>query len=340
MTRDPKQNIQRAIEGHALSEEQMFDTMNWILSGNASEVMISALAVALRVRGITPRELAAAARAMRSACRRMDFEVDGPLVDTCGTGGDGSGSFNISTVSAIVIAACGAKVAKHGNRAVSSKCGSADLLEALDVRLDVRDDTLQRCISEHGIAFLFAPGHHGALKHAAPVRKELGVRTFFNMLGPLCNPAGATHQLVGVYDASLCTVFAEVLGSIGVEGAWVVHGAGGLDEVSPYGPTKVATWDGANVEEHTVSPSDFGLEPLPEGAIAGGDAAENAAITRTLFEGTASPYRTAVVLNAAAALCAAGLSDDPKDAANRCAEAIDSGRARDLLQAWADCTSS
>lgn len=337
---DAPQHIRRVIEGSELNEQQMLETMNWILSGEASPVMISGLAVALRVRGIRVEELAAAAKAMRDACRPMVFDVAGPVVDTCGTGGDGSGSFNISTVAAIVIAACGVKVAKHGNRAVSSKSGSADLLEALGVNLEASDEVQHQSMRDHGIAFLFAPGHHAALRHAAPVRRELGVRTFFNMLGPLCNPAGATHQLTGVYDPALCQDFAAVLGTLGLQGAWVVHGEGGLDEVSPYGPTRVAIWNGRSVEERQVQPKDFGLEVLPEGAVGGGGPEENAALTRNLLKGQDSPYRTAVILNAAAALCAAGETDDLREAADRCKQAIDSGRAQELLHAWASTTAS
>lgn len=332
--------VRQAIEGELLREEEMFATMNWILRGEASPVMISALAVALRVRGIRVEELTAAAHAMRGACRRTHFAVTGPLVDTCGTGGDGSGSFNISTVAAIVVAACGVHVAKHGNRAVSSKSGSADLLEALGINLDTSDEVLQRSMKQHGIAFLYAPGHHAALRHAGPVRKELGVRTFFNMLGPLCNPAGATHQLTGVYDGALCHDFAQALGALGLEGAWVVHGEGGLDEVSPYGTTRVAVWDGTSVSEREITPEDFGMKRLPAGAVAGGDATENAKLTRELLDGQDSAYRQAVILNAAAALCAAGHVDDPREAAAQCAHAIDSGQAKSLLSSWADTTNT
>eukprot|EP00919_Chromeraceae_sp_WS-2016_P071946 GHVR01170267.1.p1 GENE.GHVR01170267.1~~GHVR01170267.1.p1 ORF type:complete len:347 (+),score=70.78 GHVR01170267.1:613-1653(+) len=338
MTAEHILNIRKAIEGETLDDAQMHATMLSVLAGEVSPTMLAGFAVALRMRGIRMHELAAAARAMRACSRQMTFDGAGPLVDTCGTGGDGSGSYNISTVAALIVAACGVRVAKHGNRAVSSKCGSADLLEALGVQLDASDATLRQCMDLHNIAFLFAPGHHGALRYAAPVRRELGVRTFFNMLGPLCNPAGATHQVVGVYDSALCENFAGVLGALGLERAWVVHGHGGLDEVSPYGSTTVARWDGTAVDTFEVHPRDFGLETLPAGAIGGGDATRNARITHALLDGAPSPYRTAVVLNAAAALCVADDTDAFSEATRRAEHALDSGDARTLLNAWVDQT--
>jgi anthranilate phosphoribosyltransferase len=243
-------------------------------------------------------------------------------------------------VSAIVVAACGVRVAKHGNRAVSSRAGSADLLEALGVRLDIDPDHVGRCIDEVGIGFLFAPAHHGALKHAAPVRRQLGLRTFFNLLGPLSNPARATHQLVGVYDAARVTQLAEVLGLLGVEAAWVVHGEGGLDEISPSGPTTVARLERGRVHVGVLHPSDFGLEPVGLESLRGGDAAENAAIARALFDGDVLPARAAVLLNAGAALALTGAVDSLEEGARRASEALVSGAAKGKLDAWVRWTRS
>jgi anthranilate phosphoribosyltransferase len=326
--------IARAVGGEALAPAAMEAAMEAILAGEASPPQIAALAVALRMRGETAAELSAAARVLRR--RAAPFpRVDGErLLDTCGTGGDRTGTFNISTTAAVVVAACGVRVAKHGNRAVSSKSGSADVLEALGVALDADAAAARRSLDEVGIAFLFAPAFHGALRHAAPVRRELKLRTFFNLLGPLANPAAASHQIVGVYDPGRLRQIAEVLGALGVEGAWVVHGEGGLDEVSPGGPTKVAKLREGRVEETVLEPADFGLEPVALDALAGGDAAVNAKITRAVLAGEGGAPRTAVAINAAAALCAAGAEDDPRIAAERVREAIDAGRAADLLERW------
>ncbi len=325
--------IARAVAGDALDAALMESAMEAILAGEATHAQIAALAVALRMRGETAEELSAAARVMRRRAVPLRASVERSL-DTCGTGGDGAGTFNISTVSAIVVAACGVPVAKHGNRAVSSRSGSADVLEALGVSLEADPIEVAATLDELGIAFLFAPAFHGALKHAAPVRRELGLRTFFNLLGPLANPAGATHQLLGIYDPTRVRQIAEVLAQLGVKGAWVVHGEGGLDEVSPSGPTHVAVLRDGVVSERTIAPEDFGIARVPVDAIAGGDAATNARIALAILEGERGPARTAVVINAAAALCAAGDTDDLRLAAARAEEAIDSGRARALLDRW------
>ncbi|MCA9583594.1 MAG: anthranilate phosphoribosyltransferase, partial [Myxococcales bacterium] len=305
-----------------------------ILGGRATPDQIAALAVALRMRGETPEEIASAARVMRQRCDRVDLHLPSPLMDTCGTGGDGAGSFNVSTTAAIVVAAAGVAVAKHGNRAVSSRSGSADLLEALGVRIELSKGEVAECIQEVGIGFFFAPAFHGALKHAAPVRRRLGIRTFFNLLGPLANPAAATHQLLGVYDPGRVRQMAEVLLLLGTEGAWVVHGEGGLDEVSPYGPTRVAALRDGEITEFSVRPEDFGMDPVPAGSIGGGDAEENAGIARAVLEGTPSPYRDAVVINAAAALMVAGRATDMPAARAMAEGVIDDGRARSTLESW------
>lgn len=325
--------IGRVVEGETLDADRMEAAMESILAGGATPAQIAALAVALRMRGETAEELSAAARVLRRRAVPIALGAD-RLLDTCGTGGDGSGTFNISTVAALVVASCGVRVAKHGNRAVSSRSGSADVLEALGVRLETEPAEVAAALEELGITFLFAPAFHRALEHAGPVRRELGLRTFFNLLGPLANPARATHQLLGVYDPRRVRQIAEVLDSLGVRGAWVVHGEGGLDEVSPSGPTHVAIVRQGRVEERRVEPRDFGLEPVPLERVGGGDARANAAIARAVLGGEEGPARTAVVLNAAAALLAAEELDDPRSAAEAAGEAIDSGRARSLLERW------
>ena len=333
--------IRSVVDNCDLDAPSMEAAMESILAGEATEAQIAALAVGLRMKGETATEIAAAARVMRRRCDAIDLATgDDVLLDTCGTGGDGSGTFNISTLGAIVVAACGVAVAKHGNRAVSSRAGSADVLEALGVRIDLDKDAVARCVRELGIGFLFAPAHHGALRHAAAVRKTLGVRTFFNLLGPLANPAGATHQLVGVYDAARVRQMAEVLGLLGSRAAWVVHGEGGLDEVSPCGPTTVAVLADGGVSVREIRPEEFGLEPVPIDALTGGDAEENARIALAILEGERGPRRDAVVLNAAAALLVAGAERDPRDAASRAADVIDSAEARERLQAWVEFTAS
>ena len=314
--------------------------MDVILEGKASGTQIAAFVVALRMKGESAVEIAAAALALRKHCQTIQPQVDGPLLDTCGTGGDGLHTFNISTAAALVAAAAGVAVAKHGNRAVSSKAGSADVLEALGVRIDLSPERVKRCIEEVGIGFLFAPSHHSAMRHAASVRRELGIRTLFNLLGPLSNPASATHQVVGVYDSSRVEQLAEALGALGLTRAWVVHGAGGLDEVSPSGPTKVAQLAEGEVRTFELSPRDFGLPEVPIEALRGGDASRNAEIIRTVLRGDEGPARVAVLLNAAAALRVAGLAPDPLGAAQRAAEAIDSGAAAATLERWAQLTQS
>ncbi|MEM7609942.1 MAG: anthranilate phosphoribosyltransferase, partial [Myxococcota bacterium] len=259
-----------------------------------------------------------------------------------GTGGDGASTFNISTVAAIVAAGAGARIVKHGNRAVTSRSGSADVLETLGIRLDVSEDVQRRCVDDAGIAFFFAPNHHQALRHAAAVRRELGVRTFFNLLGPLVNPAGATHQLMGVYDRKYVRACAEVLGHLGVAGAWVVHHESGLDEIGTVGRSFVARLSAGGVEEAVVGPEDFGLEPQPIASLAGGDAKTNAAIATRILEGErrgkdAGP-RAAVVLNAAAALLAGGLASEPEAAATLAEDSIDEGRAMARLTRWRELT--
>ena len=328
-----REAIHSAVSGAEVDSETMQKAMEQILAGEASGAQIAALAVALRMKGETSGEIAAAATVMRRQCSSVSVGV-APLLDTCGTGGDGLSTFNISTVSAIVAAACGVTVAKHGNRAVSSKAGSADVLQALGLRIDATVDEVRASIQNVGIGFLYAPSHHGAMRHAAPVRKELGMRTFFNLLGPLSNPAGATHQLLGVYDRGRIEQMADALNTLGVERAWVVHGEGGLDEVSTAGKTWVAELKDSKVITRELTPADFGLDPVPIEALAGGDADENAQIARDVLSGAAGPHRIAILINTAASLCVADVVSSPPDGVRLAAEAIDSGAASRILASW------
>lgn len=330
--------IQKVVRGSVLTGDEMRAAMDVILAGDASDVQIAGFAIALRMRGETSAEIGAAAGALRDASDPLVAPHEGPILDTCGTGGDGAETFNISTVAAIVVAACGVRVAKHGNRAVSSRAGSADLLQALGVNIDAPHPVLARCLDEVGITFLFAPAHHAALRHAASARRALGVRTFFNLLGPLANPGGATHQLVGVYDPARLEQVAEALRELGIEGAWVVHGEGGLDEISTSGPTQVVVLRDGGISKRTVRPRDFGLDTASIESLAGGDADENAGIARQVLDGAPGGPRTAVLLNAAAALCASDPDLEPEAAAVRAAQAIDDGGAAALLGRWVALT--
>lgn len=326
--------IAQVVERRDLAAADVERAMGAMLRGEASVAQIAALLVALRMKGETATELAAAVRVMRRHAVRVPVTAKAPIVDTCGTGGNAFDSFNISTAAAIVVAGAGVTVAKHGNRAATSQCGSADVLEALGVDLSWPPERIGRCIDEVGIGFMFARAHHPAMKHVAPVRAELPVRTLFNLIGPLTNPAGATHQLLGVGDPARLELLVEVLGLVGVQGAWVVHGHGGLDDVSIAGPTRVAELRDGRVRTFEVQPEDFGLERAPLDALRGGDAAHNAAITRAILGGERGPRRDAVVINAAAALCAAGVESDLRAAAGRAQRAIDDGAAAAKLAAW------
>ncbi len=303
-----------------------------ILAGTWTPTQIAGLIVGLRLRGETPQQIAAAARAMRTAMVPVDHGLPRTL-DTCGTGGDGQGTVNLSTGAAIIAAACEIPVAKHGNRAVSSRSGSADVLQALGVPTDLPAERAATVLQRAGIAFLMAPTHHPAMKHAAPVRKELGVRTIFNILGPLSNPARATHQLLGAFDDALRPVLAQTLKELGIERAWVVRGADGLDEMSPYGPTLVTELAAGQLREMTLSPQDFGLETSPAEAARGGDAEANAQILQRILDGEDHPARPAFILNAAAAIVVAD-GDSPTDAAQRADAAVRSGAARARLEKW------
>lgn len=329
-----KGSIARLCAGEALDEESMERAMEAMLSGEATASQVAAFLTALRMKGETVAEITAAARVMRRHAVPVAVRIEGPVMDTCGTGGDGSDSFNISTAAAIVVAACGVPVAKHGNRAASSRAGSADVLEALGVDINAPPDHIARCIDQLGIGFMFARAHHPAMKHVGPVRAEIGVRTLFNFLGPLANPASVTHQLLGVGDGQRLEVMAEALLKLGTTAAWIVHGHGGLDEVSLSGPTRVAELRGGTVRSFELQPADFGVEPAEVGALRGGDAAENAALVRAILAGERGPRRDAVIVNAAAALCAAGVVGSPEAGARRAAAALDDGSAKAKLAAW------
>src|ERR1700674_817933 len=326
---------EKAEAGTHLSRQEAEAAMEEILSGRVAEDAIVALLSALRTKGETVEELVGFARAMRRHATPIFNDASRPaelLVDTCGTGGDASGTFNISTTAAFVAAGAGARVAKHGNRSIASKCGSADVLEALGVLLDVPPERVGAAIREIGIGFLFAPALHTAMRHAMPARRRLG-RTAFNLLGPLTNTAGARAQVAGVFSEKVVEKVALVLSELGVERAFVVHGAGGLDEISLSGETTVGDVHHDVVRIYPVTPEDFGLERAPLDAISGGDAAHNAAVIRAILAGKKGPPRDIVVANAAAAIVAAGRAADFLEGAQLAAASIDSGEALRKLDA-------
>lgn len=303
-----------------------------LLAGTWNSAQIAAFAVALRLRGHTAAVVSAAARALRDHMVPLVHERSKTL-DTCGTGGDGLGSLNLSTGAAIIAAAAGAAVAKHGNRAVSSKSGSADVLEALGVKVDLDPEHAARMFRETGLVFLFAPNHHPAMRHVGPARRELGVRTIFNCIGPLASPARVTHQILGAYDEDLRGVLGAVLLDLGIERAWVVRGEDGMDELSPFGPTRVTVVEAGRRHELSLAPEDFGLERSAPGATDGGNASDNAAILLQVLSGAKHPARDAVLLNAAGALCVYhGIS--PREGLNMARAAVDDGAAKTKLEEW------
>jgi anthranilate phosphoribosyltransferase len=322
--------IQSLLDGHDLGRSGAREVMGEIMRGEATPAQIGGFVVAFRAKGETAEEIAGCAEAMREHVLPVHPQRD-DLVDTAGTGGDGSRTLNISTAAGIVAAAAGAAVAKHGNRAVSSASGSADVLEALGFRLDLTADRIARSIDELGFGFMFAPLHHPAMGHAAPVRREVAVRTVFNVLGPLTNPAGARSQIVGVYAPELVRTLAEVLSHLGTRRAFVVHGAYGIDELSPAGPNLVCEVLDGSVDERTLDPADLGIVPSDPKELIGGDPAENAAAIRDVFKGARGGRRDAVLLNAAGAIAAGGLAEDLGDGLELAREAIDSGAAEARL---------
>lgn len=333
---DLKGALARVISGATLTRAEARSTMATVMSGGATAAQLAALLTALHIRGETVEEIAGFATAMRDAALPVHAPPD--AIDTCGTGGDRSNTFNISTVAAVVAAAAGAKVAKHGNRAASSACGSADVLEALGVSLDLGPAEVTACIDELGIGFMFAQRFHPAMRHAAPVRRELGIRTVFNILGPLANPAQVKRQLLGVPTSALAETMARVLQELGTERALVVHGGGGLDEISPTGPTM--TWElrGGIIREGTIAPADVGLTPALMDEVRGGSAEINAGIARKVLAGGTGGTRTAVLLNAGAACYVAGLVDSIKEGVTLAARTIDNGSAAARLDAFAATT--
>ena len=313
-----------------LTVDEAAAAMTEIMDGRAQPAQIAGFLVALGMKGERPSEIVGLARTMRERSTKLSRSFEA-LFDTCGTGGDRAHTFNVSTVAALVLAACGVRVAKHGNRSVSSRCGSADLFEALGVNVTAPPPVVEQCLEEAGIAFFFAPTFHPSMRHAAPTRKELGIRTAFNLLGPLTNPAGARRQLVGVPKPELTELVARSLAMLGAERAWVVHGADGLDEISTTGYTKVSECRGGAVNTFYVHPSDFGVAKAPPAALKGGDASENAAIAQRVLAGEHGPPRDIVLLNAAVSLLIAGVVPTVQDGIAAAAAALDNGRAAAVL---------
>ncbi|MFE8602116.1 anthranilate phosphoribosyltransferase [Archangium violaceum] len=328
-----KEALGRVVGRRDLSREEMTRVMGQMLAGEATPAQVGAFAVALRMKGETEEEILGAAEAMRACATRIHPRAQ-VVLDTCGTGGDGAHTFNISTAVAFVAAGAGVTVAKHGNRAVSSRCGSSDVLAALGVPMDRSHEQVTRDVDEHGVGFLFAPSHHSALRHVAPARREIGLHTLFNLLGPLTNPAGARYQLLGTFAGERLEQTARVLSKLGSTRAWVVHGRDGLDEISPCTVSDVAELrEDGTVRTFSISPEDAGLERVPPEAIAGGDVEDNARRLKALLAGERSGVRTAVLLNAAAALVVVGKAADLKEGVLRAVESIDSGTAAAKLQA-------
>ncbi|MBU0484972.1 MAG: anthranilate phosphoribosyltransferase [Proteobacteria bacterium] len=324
-----KEAIAKVIVGTDLREDEMVGVMDEIMSGEATPAQIGSFITALRIKGETVAEITGAARVMRQKASRVNCVRDGEiLVDTCGTGGDGSGTFNVSTTAAFVVAGAGVAVAKHGNRSITSKCGSADVLEALGVDLSLTPERIAECICQVGIGFMFAPAMHGAMKHAIGPRREIGIRTIFNVLGPLTNPAGANVQIMGVYDAGLVEKLAIVLGKLGAKRALVVCGTGNMDEITITGETLVADWNGKTVSTYTVKPEDVGLARATLAEIKGEETAEAAAVhLRAILAGKAGACLDMVLINAGAALMAAGQAADLVKGVELARQTVKSGAA-------------
>jgi anthranilate phosphoribosyltransferase len=328
-----KPYVEKVINRQDLSAQEAEEAMNIIMTGQATPAQIGGYLVALRMKGETVEEITGSARAMRAQANTVPLNLNGaPLLDTAGTGGDGQHTFNISTAAAFVIAGAGYKVAKHGNRAASSRCGSADVLNALGLSLDLTPEDVGACIEQVGIGFLFAPKFHPAMRYAIGPRRELGQRTIFNVLGPLSNPAGATHQLIGVYDPALTEPLAQVLGELGVQAAFVVHGYGGLDELTTGGPNRVSQLQNGSVHTFELDAGQLGLRPTPVDLLHGGEAEQNADMLRKLLEGgDRTPRRDVVLLNAAVALAAD--HGDFAEALHVAEESLESGAALSRLEA-------
>ena len=323
--------IEKLQRRQDLTRDEAAAAMEEIMEGRARPAQIAGLLVGLSMKGERPTEIVGLAQTMRNRATRLSRN-HAPVFDTCGTGGDRAHTFNVSTVAALVVAACGVRVAKHGNRSVSSHCGSADLFEALGVHIGAEPDIVERCLDEAGIAFFFAPTFHPSMRHAGPTRKDLGVRTAFNLLGPLTNPAGASRQLVGVPRPELTELVARSLALLGSERAWVVHGADGLDEISTTGYTKVSECRGGAVNTFYVHPGDFGLPKASPAQLRGGDASANADIARAILAAGKGPARDIVVLNAAASLLIAGRVSAIAEGVHQAAAALDNGEAARVLE--------
>ncbi|AWB22937.1 anthranilate phosphoribosyltransferase [Methylobacterium currus] len=325
-----KPYLAKVATGAALTREEARRAFDHLLSGEVTHAQAGAFLMALHVRGEALDEITGAAGALRERMTRV-AAPDG-AIDIVGTGGDHSGSYNVSTLAAIVTAACGVPVAKHGNRAASSRSGAADVLSALGVGIGLTPDHLARCLSEAGLCFMFAQSHHASMRHVAPVRVEIGTRTLFNVLGPLCNPAGVSAQLLGVYAPSLAEPMTRVLAELGSRRVWTVHGSDGLDEITTTGPTAVVAWEDGAIRRFTIDPRELGLRLAQAEELRGGDPAHNAAALRDVLDGARTPYRDIGVLNAAAALMVAGRVDSLQDGVTRAAQAIDTGAARAVLE--------
>ena len=321
--------IGKVATGATFTREEAASAFEQMMSGEATPSQMGALLMALRVRGETVEEITGAVSAMRAKMLRVAAPPD--AIDVVGTGGDASGSFNISTCAALIVAGAGVPVAKHGNRALSSRSGAADVLTALGVNINLAPEAIARCIAEAGIGFMFAPAHHPAMKNVAATRVELGTRTIFNLLGPLSNPAGVRRQMIGVFSKQWTVPLAQVLKNLGAECVWVVHGSDGLDEITTSGPTTVAALENGTVETFEISPEEFGLRKVKPEALRGGDAAENALAVQNVLQGKASAFRDVALFNAAAALVVAGKAKDLTDGLHAAAHSVDSGEAEGRL---------
>ena len=322
--------IQKLLRKENLTEPEIMDVMNCIMDGNATQSQIGGFLTALRFKGETVEEITGCARVMRDKAEKVKHNLP-YCIDTCGTGGDGANTFNISTAASLVAAAAGAKIAKHGNRAMSSRSGSADVLEALGVNIHLNPEQVGKCMEEAGVGFMFAQLFHKSMKHAAGVRKELGIRTVFNILGPLTNPADAKGQILGVYDESLTTVMAEALQNLGAERALIVHGCDGLDEITTTAPTKITELKDGMIKEYFFDVAELGIQRAEPRNLLGGDAALNARIIQSVFEGHKGAARDIIVVNAAAALYVAKVADSIKEGVRTAADMIDSGKAASKL---------
>ena len=329
MTDAFKALIGKVATGATLTHDEASGAFEQMFAGEATPSQMGALLMGLRVRGETVDEIAGAVSAMRSKMLRVAAPAN--AIDVVGTGGDASGSFNISTCAALIVAGAGVPVAKHGNRALSSRSGAADVLSALGVNINLSPEAVGRCIAEAGIGFMFAPAHHPAMKNVGPTRVELGTRTIFNLLGPLSNPAGVKRQMVGVFSKQWTTPLAQVLKNLGTERAWIVHGSDGLDEITTSGPTSVASLEDGKIETFEISPDEFGLRKVKPETLRGGDAAENAQAVLNVLKGNASAFRDVALFNAAAALVVAGKAKDLKDGLHAAAHSVDSGEAEGKL---------